>query len=338
MPKRLWILALLLIVIHLAAVLAGFMSSYDAAAQDRQHPYAPPVRLHWRDARGLRLRPFVFAQTSTDLYAYSDDRSAIYPLHFFVHGSPYTVLGVIHSNLHLAGVDEPATLHLLGTDEFGRDVLARLLYGGQISLLAGLLATALSLLAGALVGGLSGFYGGWADESLMGCSELFLALPWLYLLFAVRAFLPLHLGPGQAFLLLIAIIGMIGWARPARLVRGLVLSGKTRNYVLAARGFGASDAYLLRRHILPETAGLLLTQAALLIPQYIAAEASLSFFGLGVSEPTPSWGNMLSVVQQYNVLVSYWWLLAPAVALLVTSVTYGLIAGALQQRLESATA
>ncbi|HEU5453751.1 MAG TPA: ABC transporter permease [Terriglobales bacterium] len=338
MSRRLWLLALLLVAIHLAAVLAGFVSPYDPTAQDREHPYAPPVHLHWRDAGGLHLRPFVFAQTSTDLYSYADDRSAIYPLRFLVHGSPYSVLGVIHSNLHFAGVDDPATLHLLGTDGFGRDVLARLLYGGQISLLAGLLATAISLLAGALVGGLSGFYGGWADESLMGCSELFLALPWLYLLFAVRAFLPLHLGPGQAFLLLIAIIGMIGWARPARLVRGLVLSGKTRNYVLAARGFGASDTYLLRRHILPETAGLLLTQSALLIPQYIAAEASLSFFGLGVSEPTPSWGNMLSVLQQYNVLVSYWWLLAPAVALLVTSVTYGLIASALQQRLESATA
>ena len=338
MPKRLWMLALLLIVIHLAALLAGFLSPYDPAAQDREHPYAPPVHLHWRDARGLHLRPFVFAQTSTDLYIYADDRSAIFPLHFFAAGAPYTVLGFVHSNLHFVAVDSPAALHLLGTDEFGRDVLARLLYGGQISLLAGLLATAVSLLAGVLLGGVSGFYGGWADESLMGSSELFLALPWLYLLFAVRAFLPLHLGPGQAFLLLIAIIGLIGWARPARLVRGLVLSGKTRNYVLAARGFGASDAYLLRRHILPETAGLLLTQAALLIPQYIAAEASLSFFGLGVAEPTPSWGNMLTALQKYNVLVSYWWLLAPAAALLVTSVTYGLIASALQQKLESATA
>ena len=337
MPKRLWLLAAFLLAVHLAAILAGFIAPYAPAAQDRDHPYAPPVHLHWRDARGLHLRPFVFAQTLSDLYSYADDRSAVYPVHFFVRGAEYSILGLIHSNLHLIAVDQPATVHLFGTDAFGRDVFARLLYGAQISLAAGLIATVISLLAGALVGGLSGFYGGWADESLMGCSELFLALPWLYLLFAVRAFLPLHLGAGEAFLLLVAIIGLIGWARPARLVRGLVLSSRTRNYVLAARGFGASDAYLLRRHILPQTAGLLLTQAALLIPQYIAAEASLSFFGLGVAEPTPSWGNMLSVLQQYNVLITYWWLLAPAVALLVTSVTYCLIANALQSRLESAT-
>ena len=335
MRKRLWLLAGVLLLAHLAAVFGGFLSPYDPAAQDREFPYAPPIHLHWRDAAGLHLRPFVFPQSSTDLYTYAEDRSAAYPVKFFVRGAPYSVLGLFHGNLHLFAVDQPARLHLLGTDGFGRDVLSRLLYGGQMSLAAGLLATAISLLAGALIGGISGFYGGWTDESLMGCSELFLALPWLYLLFAVRAFLPLQLGPGAAFLLLIAVIGLIGWARPARLVRGLVLSSKTRNYVLAARGFGASDAYLLRRHILPETAGVLLTQAALLIPQYIAAEAVLSFFGLGVPEPTPSCGNMLTALQRYNVLVSYWWLLAPAAALLITSVTYCLIASALQQRIES---
>jgi peptide/nickel transport system permease protein len=169
----------------------------------------------------------------------------------------------------------------------------------------------------------------------MGLAELFLSLPWLYFLIAVRAFLPLHLSPAGTFLLLICVIGLIGWARPARLVRGVVLSARARNYVSAARGFGASDFHLLRRHVFPETFGVLLTQAALLVPQYAAAEATLSFFGLGVSEPVPSWGNMLSTLQQYNVLVSYGWLLAPAGALVVTSVIYWLLADALHSRLQS---
>jgi peptide/nickel transport system permease protein len=202
-------------------------------------------------------------------------------------------------------------------------------------LAAGVLATLISLAVGTVIGTISGYYGKWVDESLMGSAELFLSLPWFYFLIAVRAFLPLHLSPAETFLLLICVIGLIGWARPARLVRGVVLSARSRNYVSAARGFGASDFYLLRRHVFPETFGLLVTQAALLVPQYVAAEATLSFFGLGVSEPVPSWGNMLSTLQQYNVLVSYGWLMAPAGALVVTSVIYWWLADALHSRLKS---
>jgi peptide/nickel transport system permease protein len=151
----------------------------------------------------------------------------------------------------------------------------------------------------------------------------------------VRAFLPLHVSPKETFLLLITVIGLIGWARPARLIRGIVLSARNRNHVLAARGFGASDFYLLRRHILPEAFAVLLPQATLLIPQYIAAEATLSFFGLGISEPVASWGNMLSTLQQYNVLLSYWWLMAPAGALIVTSVIYWRLADRMHYWLQS---
>jgi peptide/nickel transport system permease protein len=165
--------------------------------------------------------------------------------------------------------------------------------------------------------------------------ELFLVLPWLYLLLAVRAFLPLHISPTQAFLLLVTVIGTIGWARPARLVRGIVLSAKTRKYVTASRSFGASRSYILRRHVLPETYGVLLTQAALLIPQYVIAEVTLSFFGLGLSEPMPSWGNLLAPLQQYNILVSYWWMFAPCLALVVFSFGYLTVADSFHKQLQS---
>jgi peptide/nickel transport system permease protein len=208
------------------------------------------------------------------------------------------------------------------------------LYGGQISVAAGIAATLIALCGGTLVGLLAGFYGRWIDESLMAGSELFLSLPWLYFLLGVRAFLPLHLSPVRTFFLLTGVIGLIGWARPARLVRGIVLSIRSRNFVLAAQGFGGSDLYIIRRHILPEVFAVLLTQAALLVPRYIAAEVTLSFFGLGVSEPVSSWGNMLSALQQYSVLVSYGWLLAPIGALVVTSVIYALLADTLHSHLE----
>jgi len=242
------------------------------------------------------------------------------------------ILGLFKSKWHLFGVSSPARVFLIGTDGYGRDVFSRLLYGSQVSLFCGLLATALSLGIGAMLGTMAGYYGGWIDAVVMRCGELFLALPWLYLLFALRAFLPLHINPGQAFLLIIAVIGVVGWARPARLVRGIVLSGKERHYVLAARVFGGSDLYLMRRHILPQTYSVLLTQAALLIPQYILAEVTLSFLGLGVGEPAPSWGNMLAAVQQYYVMVSYWWMWAPGLVLIPVCLSYSLLASTLEEK------
>ncbi len=209
----------------------------------------------------------------------------------------------------------PAKIFLIGSDAYGRDQFSRLLYGGRISLFAGLLATAVSLSLGMLLGGLAGFYGRWLDELIMRTAEIFLALPWLYLLFAVRACLPLQIAPNQVFLLLITVIGVIGWARPARLIRGVVLGARQRDYVVAATSFGASDIYLLRRHVLPQAFNVALTQAAVFVPRYVLAEMVLSFFGLGVSEPAPSWGNLLANLRQYNVLESYWWMFLPALAL-----------------------
>ena len=163
----------------------------------------------------------------------------------------------------------------------------------------------------------------------MRLAELFLALPWLYLLLALRAFLPLAVSPLKAFLLVIVVLATVGWARPARLVRAVVLSAKERDFVRAARGFGASNGYLLWRHIMPETSSVLLTQAAILIPQFVLAEMTLSFLGLGIPEPAPSWGNLLTSLQQYSVLVSYWWMYLPAVAIVPFFVGYQGFANAL---------
>jgi peptide/nickel transport system permease protein len=337
------ILAALLAGLHLVLLFAGFFAPYDPTAQNRDLPYAPPTRVHFKDSSGFHLRPFVYAWTSvlggeqpdSSQDTYKEDRSHEYPIRFFVSGPSYTLLGVHETSAHLFGVAEPGKVLLFGTDAYGRDELSRLLFGGQISVAAGITATFIALLAGSILGVIAGYYGRWIDESLMGITELFLSLPWLYFLLGVRAFLPLHLSTIRTFFLLTGVIGLIGWARPARLVRGVVLSARNRNYVLAARGFGGSDFYLLRRHILPETFGVLLTQAALLVPRYIAAEVTLSFFGLGVNEPVPSWGNMLSTLQQYSVLLSYGWLLAPACALVVTSVIYSSLADVFHSRLKS---
>ena len=319
--------------LNLVILLAGFIAPYDPAGQNRMLAYSPPARIHLFDSAGLHW-PFVYASKS-DFDGYHEDLTQRYPVQLFEKGPRYKLLGFIPADRHLFTVASPAQIFLFGTDSYGRDEFSRLLFGGQISLAAGLLATFITLAAATIIGTISGYFGKWVDEWLMGSAELFLSLPWFYFLVGVRAFLPLHLSPSAAFFLIVCVIGLIGWARPARLVRGVVLSGRNRNYVLAARGFGAPDSYLLRRHIVPETFGVLLTQAALLVPQYIAAEAVLSFFGLGISEPVPSWGNMLSTLQQYNVLVSYYWLLAPACALIITSVTYWRLADLIHHWLQS---
>jgi peptide/nickel transport system permease protein len=136
--------------------------------------------------------------------------------------------------------------------------------------------------------------------------------------------------PLRAFLLVVVVIGAVGWARPARMVRGIVLSAKERNFVRAARGFGAGGGYLLRRHILPATGSAVLTQAAVLVPQFVLAEMTLSFLGLGVPDPVPSWGNLLASLQHYNVLVSYWWMYLPALAMVPFFLGYLVLASLLQ--------
>jgi peptide/nickel transport system permease protein len=328
----LWLLVLG--ALHGIVLCAGFFAPYNPVEQDRKNPYLPPTRLHFLDARGhLHLRPFVYAfQLRPGTFdQYVEDTAEPRPLKFFVTGDRYRLSGFFPARLHLFGADHQR-IYLLGTDAFGRDQLSRLLFGGQVSLLAGLLGAGFTLIIGWCVGAAAGCFGGWQDDVLMRVAELFLALPWLYLLFAIRAFLPLSVNPLQAFFLIVSVIAAVGWARPARLVRGIVLSAKERDFVRAARGFGASNVYLLRRHILPETFGVLLTQAGILIPQYVLAEMTLSFLGLGVPEPVPSWGNLLSNLQQYSVLVSYWWMYLPALAMVPFFLGYLGLASALQER------
>jgi peptide/nickel transport system permease protein len=329
----------LLIMLHVVFVLGPFVAPYSSSAQNRDFPFAPPTRVHFIDVGGhFHLRPFIYAWSPRpdSLQEYDESYQQVYPIRLFVKGHDYSIAG-ISLRTHLFGVAPEAQVFLAGTDGFGRDQFSRIVAGGRLSIAAGLLATVVSLTFGLLIGIVSGFYGGWIDESAMRFAELFLVLPWLYVLLAVRSFLPLHITATQAFLLLVLVIGTIGWARPARLIRGIVLGAKSRKYVLASRGFGASDWHILVRHILPHTYGVLLTQAALLVPQYILAEVTLSFFGLGLGEPEPSWGNLLANLQHYNVLVSYWWMCAPALPLILISLGYLRVADVIQERVQSAS-
>jgi len=313
------------VALHAGILLPGFFAPYSYDSQNRSLAFAPPTRVHFvDDQHRIHLRPFVCPLLSApdSFSVYREDCRAIFPVHFFVYGTPYRVINLFPSHTHLFGVDGHARIFVAGTDAFGRDEFSRILYGGQISLAAGLLAACISVALGIALGCLAGYYGGWIDAAAMRAAEIFMTVPWLYLLLTVRAFLPLHLAQGWVLLVLFSLVGFIGWARPARLIRGLVLSAKYRDYVLAANGFGGSNLYIVRRHILPLVLGVAGAQTLLYIPQYVLAEVTLSFFGLGVNEPAPSWGNMLAVLQQPFVLQNCWWLLAPGFTLMLVLGAY----------------
>lgn len=321
---RLGLAIAVLIVVHLAAFGADLVAPYDYSRQYREHAFEPPTRIHFVDGDGrLSLRPLVRVGR--------DAGAERVPVRFLVKSEPRD-FGPWSVERRLFGVEEPGRIFLLGTDGFGRDVFSRLLYGAQISLLAGLFAAGLCVILGFGLGTIAGFYGGSLDEALMRLTELFLALPWLYLLFAVRAMLPLDLSPGRAFLLFILIVGGIAWARPARLFRGVATSATQQDFVLAARAAGATDVHLVLRHVLPQSRGVFWTQFALLVPRFVLAEVTLSFLGLGVGEPTPSWGSMLATLLGLPVLLSYGWMLAPAVALLIVVLCYEPVAERLGER------
>ena len=339
MGKTLWVSAAALILLLVPVVGAGFFAPYEPTAQNRDVPLAPPTPLHFVDSHGrFHFRPFVCrwagAADISGSQGNHEDCSKASSVRFLVRNEAVYDGKTLASSLHLFGTDGAERVFLLGTDEYGRDQFSRFLYGGQTSLLAGLLATALSLGLGLSFGCLAGFFGAWVDALIMRAAEFFMALPWVYLLFAVRAFLPLNLDARRTLLLLIAVIGITGWARPSRLIRGVVLSVKERGYVLASRGFGVSSVTILRRHILPDVSSVVCTQAALLMPQYILAEVTLSFLGLGVGEPEPSWGNILANLQSYYVLIAHRWLLASALVLLPIFFLFHSLADSLQRRFQ----
>jgi peptide/nickel transport system permease protein len=185
----------------------------------------------------------------------------------------------------------PTWAHPFGTDEFGRDILSRCLTGGRVSLTVGLVAVALSVSVGTAVGGIGGFLGGWVDRAATALTDLFLALPRLVLLLAIVGVIRVE--GTDRLLLLVTVLGATGWMGVARMVRGQVLSLRERDWVAAAVSGGLRPARILWRHILPNTRGPIIVYASLALGSTILTEAALSFLGLGVPPPTPTWGGII---------------------------------------------
>jgi peptide/nickel transport system permease protein len=215
----------------------------------------------------------------------------------------------------------PSAKFPLGTDALGRDRLSRLVYGTRVSLSLAPAAAGFSCAAAALLGGVAGWAGGFAEIAIMAAADLFLSLPWMFLLLLVRAWLPLNVPAGVSVAITFALLGVLGWAAPARVVRAAVRKLRNSDFMLLAEAHGCTPWRLLWRQLIPNMKPILLAQFWIAVPAYILAETTLGMLGLGIAEPLPSWGGLLRELEGGDV-VSRWWLLAPAV--LLTAVTLSL--------------
>lgn len=222
----------------------------------------------------------------------------------------------------------PSALHPLGTDEIGRDVLARLLFGAQVSLLVGGASMLAAIVIGVGFGAIAGFYGGWLDNVLMRIVDAILATPYLLLLFVLSLVFSNHSVPSVVFL-----IAILAWPVTARIVRGEFLALKNREYLMASRTLGASDLRLILRHMLPNAAGPIIVNATLLVGANIITESILSFFGFGLNPPQSSWGTMLNQSQDFfqaHPIMLY----APGIAILITVLSFNLMGDGLRDALD----
>lgn len=298
---------LVLALFAVAAIFAPWLAPHDPHQQFARYPYAPPMRLHVVDEEGRWRAPFAYRLVLVDRLErrYGEDRSRRIPLVRLTSG-PHAP-------------DPDPRPFLLGTDPLGRDVLSRLLHGSRASLGIAFLATLGGLLLGTLVGAVAARAGGWADEAMMRVADFVLVLPAIYVVLVLRAVMPLVLSPLQVFAGLSIVLALAGWPIVARGVRAILTAEGAREYVEAARAAGASPTRILWRHLLPAARGFLGIQAALFVPAFVLAEATLSFVGLGFAEPVPSWGTMLQDAGNVRTFGEFPWLLVPALAIVAVS-------------------
>jgi peptide/nickel transport system permease protein len=333
-----------LVILYGGMTFAPFLSTAPIEELNLHQTYHPPTGLHWKDGRFWAQ---LYINQDPASAHYVADPGALLPLKLFGHGFRYKFFGIIDADRHLFVPDyaalqtilgktalDPAEypLYLLGSDDTGRDVYSRLLFGSRVSLVIGLVGIGITLSLGFLVGGLAGYFGGRFDFLAMRLVEFLMAMPALYLLLALRAALADHFEPAEMYLVIIVILSLIGWAGAARVLRGMSLSLRERPFVTASECLGQSTLKILFKHFLPNLAGYLLVTATLSIPGYILGEAALSFLGLGIQEPAASWGLMLQQVQKDMkvLMLNFWWMLLPGAAIFVTVVAFNLLGDALR--------
>ena len=340
-----FIALLILIPLYVSMVFAPAIVPYVPGKSNLTKTFHPPSGI---SLTGEGLHYKIHDLVDPTQAKYSPDAGKTVPLKWFGKGEPYQLFfGLMAGERHLFLPDysqlneegltdkechEQYPFYLLGSDSTGRDVFSRLLYGSQISLSIGFIGISITMVIGFLVGGLSGFFGGVADFVTMRVIEFLMAIPGLYLLLILRASLSDYFDSSEMYTLIIIILAFIGWSGTARIIRGMTLSFRNRQFVNAAESMGQKPVKILVKHVLPNITSYLLVAATLSIPGYILGEAALSFLGLGIMEPEPSWGLMLKQAQEdFKVLMlNFWWLLSPGFMIFITVISFNVLGDALR--------
>lgn len=318
--------SLVLLLLYVVMAFADFIAPYGEGAEDRARSFMPPTKVYV-DAGGLYVRNATLdIDTVSHMEVVKVDRTVRYPLRFFVEGEEHKILGLISSKTHLFGVDAPARIFLFGTDQSGRDIFSRTLYGSRVSLTVGVMAIFIVIPLGMLIGGIAGYFGGWLDNLLMRIVEALMAFPTFYLLlFLFGVTYKWDITPTQRYYVIILILSLIGWTSLARVIRGQVLSLRQMEYVEASLATGAGALWVIVKHILPQTMTWVTISASLMVPNFILGESALSMLGLGVQQPAASWGNLLNDAMSIASLTLHPWLLIPGAFIVLTVVTFNFL-------------
>ncbi len=303
-----------ILLFYLVALFANFLAPYGGDQRFTDYLYAPPQGLHFDTRHGL----FTYGlEKKVDLdtlrTTYRTDTQRILPIKYFVHDRPYKLLSLFDTDVHLYGIeDKDLGLFFLGSDRQGRDMLSRILIGSQTSLTIGLVGVFLSLIIGSIMGVTSGYFGGQADNIMQRLIEVIRSFPSVPLWMALAATLPQHWPPERVYFSITVILSFIGWTWLARQLRGKVLALREEAFVTAAQLSGASDTWIIFRHLIPAVLGHIIVIASLAMPSMILAETTLSFLNLGLRPPLISWGVLLQEANGLENLRHFPWLLAPA--------------------------
>jgi len=329
--------AIVLLVFYLIALFPEFFATTSFRGSEARRSLTPPQSIHWFD--GARLRPHVYALSGhrdpkTFKMVWETDPNEKIPIRFFGKGVEYEILGLIPSSRHLLavgdGYDAADTLFLLGTDEMGRDVWSRLMFGTRISMSIGLVGVLLALLLGVTLGGISGYFGGAVDTIIQRVIEIIRSVPTIPLWMGLAAALPRTWTVAQTYFAITVVLSLFGWTGLARVVRGRFLSLREEDFVAAAELAGASELRIIFRHMLPSFMSHIIASLSLRVPGMIVSETALSFLGLGMRPPAVSWGVLLKSAQNIQAIALSPWLLTPAVAVIIVILAFNFLGDGLR--------
>ncbi|HJU28222.1 MAG TPA: ABC transporter permease [Candidatus Binataceae bacterium] len=316
---------LCLLLFYSFAAFSPLIAPYNPARQYRELPDCPPMALHLTPP-GERSHGWFFAypMKMVDPLArkFAPDRTRKTYLRFFYHGRLFTT----------ESPDQP--WFMLGSEQLGRDLFSRIVYGARVSMLIGLVGVAISFTLGIAVGAFSGYVGGWIDSLIMRWCEIEMSLPQFYFLLALAAVIPAGISTVTRFFLIVAIMAFISWAGFARVIRGMAAAVRSEPYVEAARSLGGSRRRVLRLHVVPALLGFAAVNASLSIPGYILGESALSLLGLGIQEPAASWGNLLSQAMDPQNIQHYPWVLIPGLFISAAVMAFNFLGDHLRDRFD----